>query len=340
MDRNVVIRGLTVFTVCVLLAFAPGLLAGSNDIFICGDLTGDGTVSDIADLVQLVNYMFAGGTPPANLAAADCDGSGGIDIADLVCFIRFMFEAGPVPDCWVADHEDDPGLCLSLPETAKADGDEEYMYTEADGNRIHIYHVNAYYNCCIGYLVEYRREGFQIQAFEHDTATYLCACLCNFNTVSTLYYMDDGTYTITLWGGYDYLYHGGDPVIIGVDTVEVSATPVLIDYWNDPCEIPDTDGSVEIINYQFSDGILSFDHMEASSDCMAQFTVDFSLTGDTIRLYERKVSELVAGCTCEYDIHARVDNLMPGTYVAELYVQPYPGSPDLLYDRREIILED
>ena len=62
-----------------------------------GDVNNDGSV-DIADLVYLVDYMFAGGPDPIpQWQQGDVDCTGGIDIGDLVYLVDFMFNSGPSP---------------------------------------------------------------------------------------------------------------------------------------------------------------------------------------------------------------------------------------------------
>jgi parallel beta-helix repeat protein len=62
-----------------------------------GDLNYNGG-ADIADLVNLVDYMFQGGAAPVCLGPADIDGNGsGPDISDLVFLVTFMFQSGPPP---------------------------------------------------------------------------------------------------------------------------------------------------------------------------------------------------------------------------------------------------
>ena len=67
--------------------------------YICGDVDGNGSGPDIADLVYLVQYMFSGGPAPTAMAATNCAGGDGLDIADLVCFVNFMFSGGDPPLC-------------------------------------------------------------------------------------------------------------------------------------------------------------------------------------------------------------------------------------------------
>jgi hypothetical protein len=66
---------------------------------LCGDIDGSAEGPDIGDLVYLVDYMFNGGPPPPDMAAANIDGEPGINISDLVYLVDFMFNGGPLPIC-------------------------------------------------------------------------------------------------------------------------------------------------------------------------------------------------------------------------------------------------
>ncbi len=67
--------------------------------WLCGDIDGNGEGPDIADLVYLVDFMFAAGPPP-EIEAADVDASGGvIDVADVVTLVDFMFGDGEPLSC-------------------------------------------------------------------------------------------------------------------------------------------------------------------------------------------------------------------------------------------------
>lgn len=77
---------------------------GVGDACCCverGDIDGNGSGPDIADLVYLVAYMFASGPAPACMEACDVDGSGADpDIADVVYLVAYMFNGGfPPVDC-------------------------------------------------------------------------------------------------------------------------------------------------------------------------------------------------------------------------------------------------
>lgn len=69
-------------------------------ITVCGDINGDGQVGDVADLTYLVDYLFRGGSAPADMIAADLDGSEtGPDVADLIYLVNFLFLGGPALNC-------------------------------------------------------------------------------------------------------------------------------------------------------------------------------------------------------------------------------------------------
>lgn len=52
---------------------------------------------NIADVVSLVNYIFAGGSAPADEASVHFNCSNQTDIADAVYFISYVFASGPAP---------------------------------------------------------------------------------------------------------------------------------------------------------------------------------------------------------------------------------------------------
>ncbi len=81
------------------VSFVPRVVTGVWQTSLCGDIDGNGTVADIADLVYMVDYMFNDGPPPADLVMANIDGTGWIDIGDLVYLVDYMFNSGPPPIC-------------------------------------------------------------------------------------------------------------------------------------------------------------------------------------------------------------------------------------------------
>jgi hypothetical protein len=64
--------------------------------FKCGDGNGDGGVNS-ADVVYLLNYLFAHGAPPVPMATGDVNCDGVINSADVVYLINYLFAHGPQP---------------------------------------------------------------------------------------------------------------------------------------------------------------------------------------------------------------------------------------------------
>jgi hypothetical protein len=64
--------------------------------FIRGDTDLDGLVT-AADALDTLNFLFAGGTAPACLSAADADDSGDLDLADPLFSFFYLYLQGPPP---------------------------------------------------------------------------------------------------------------------------------------------------------------------------------------------------------------------------------------------------
>ena len=276
---------------------------------VCGDMDFSGSI-DIADLVYLVDYMFNGGPPPPFLPTADCDGNGQIDISDLVCWVDcwFVFEGGCTPQCAFEElnnHTENRGGCL---DSAGADGVpplERGMYVEAVGNDLHVYHPDAYYQCCLGYYVEYYQTGNQVFGFETDT-NELCDCYCPFDLESIIHNLSPGEYIVTLFG------IEGD--LVGVDTAVVGTG--VVDFTVGEC-VQDPKGPPEegdpIINYYWSAGILTMVHENAFFNCGAILELEFEIIGDTLRFHEKNTNEMVpVPCMCYYELTSVIEGIPPG----------------------------
>ncbi|UCC80778.1 MAG: hypothetical protein JSW64_05315 [Candidatus Zixiibacteriota bacterium] len=107
-------------------------------------------------------------------------------------------------------HQDIQSECLDHPDTP--DPAFGYMVLEAHGNDLHIHHINAHYQCCLLYTVEYFIDNFDITASESDTGAP-CDCYCYFNLKSIVYDLKSGLYSVALIG------IRGDTV--GIDTITV-----------------------------------------------------------------------------------------------------------------------
>ncbi|MBN1419386.1 MAG: hypothetical protein JXP34_11460 [Planctomycetes bacterium] len=91
---------------------------GGKTKFVRGSADGDANYT-IGDGVFTLNYMFAEGTPPACIKAADFDDNGSLTIGDPIAFLNFLFADGtpppaPSPGCGT-DPTDDPLPCESFP---------------------------------------------------------------------------------------------------------------------------------------------------------------------------------------------------------------------------------
>jgi len=64
-----------------------------------GDTNGDG-LTNVADIVFLVNFIFRAGAAPEPLDVGDVNCDGEVNVGDAVYLIRYIFKGGPAPgDC-------------------------------------------------------------------------------------------------------------------------------------------------------------------------------------------------------------------------------------------------
>lgn len=67
-----------------------------GQVFLRGDVSSDGDVS-LSDAVQLFNYLFLGGSPPACLDSADANDDGSVELTDGVQVLNYLFLGGSAP---------------------------------------------------------------------------------------------------------------------------------------------------------------------------------------------------------------------------------------------------
>jgi len=207
--------------------------------------------------------------------------------------------------------------------------DSDYVSIEVIGNDLHINHMNAYYQCCLGYYVQYDINGSYITAQESDTGM-LCDCYCYFNLRSILYDLKIGEYIVTVIG------ISGDTLTI--DTVIVDNDYELIGYSQNGClEMAPTGDPPDIV-YSYSGDTLTIEHFNAFFNCGADIMVVFERAGDTLRFYEINTSDEYAWCMCYFEVSATVTDIEPGEYVAEVYSYEPIEPPMQLIDRRVIQL--
>ena len=315
---------------CILLAFCTftiydiAITDGSD--YICGDINADGQL-DIADLTHIVAYFFQGGPEPANLWAADCDGNGQIDISDLMCFIRYMFEGGPDPACPLPIHLEFASPCIDFPPSGDVwlpEDDYTFssgclnmtdrsfptgsMFALLYGNDLHIYHINAYYQCCLEYQVDFavswQEDVVRVIATESDIGEP-CDCMCYFNLGSVLPDMVLGqpvTIIVTLIG-----IEGNT---VGIDTVEVGEH-----------------------GYMFAEAVgnsILISHMNAFYNCCLDYQVEYEFDGNNITAYEYDRGD-ACFCMCYFNLHSAVYDLEDGEYIVTLIGDPnWPTNGDTI----------
>lgn len=75
----------------------PDLLAAIQySFYLTGDVTGDGEI-DAADIIYLINYLYAYGPPPDPLFLGDVNCNDIINSADVIYLVNYLFQSGPQP---------------------------------------------------------------------------------------------------------------------------------------------------------------------------------------------------------------------------------------------------
>ncbi len=91
------LRAVTISVVLVVAMFLPPIAdSGVAQAAVCGDFDASQQV-DVTDVVSLINFIFAGGSAPADAALGDVDCNNRVDITDAVFMINFIFASGPYP---------------------------------------------------------------------------------------------------------------------------------------------------------------------------------------------------------------------------------------------------
>lgn len=79
--------------------YTPGTVAGQISMCLAGDFNNDNAGPDIADLAEMIGYLYLSGTPPGSMSKANVDGSAGIDIGDVTALISYLYLNGPRLSC-------------------------------------------------------------------------------------------------------------------------------------------------------------------------------------------------------------------------------------------------
>jgi hypothetical protein len=79
-------------------SLSSGFWKGLVAAYARGDANGDGVINS-ADVVYLINYLFAHGSAPQPWQAGDANCDGVINSADVVYLINYLFAHGSPPGC-------------------------------------------------------------------------------------------------------------------------------------------------------------------------------------------------------------------------------------------------
>jgi len=81
-------------------AILPTFYGGNITVlaYLTGDPNHDGII-DIADVVYLINYLFADGPEPDPYESGNTTCEGEVNIADVIFLINYLFVGGPLPSC-------------------------------------------------------------------------------------------------------------------------------------------------------------------------------------------------------------------------------------------------
>ncbi|MEW6050772.1 MAG: hypothetical protein AB1644_06885 [Candidatus Zixiibacteriota bacterium] len=307
MSRHKLLRQvLCLCLLCIPFLAIQSQTAARSAEQVCGDVDASGAI-DVGDIAYLVDFLCFNAAAPPYPQFATCDGNREIDISDLAWIIDYLFFSGPAPLCLEGSHTDVTGPCLShlvnkamsgAATTAGQSGclnrvqSEEQageMHAELVNGKLHVYHTNAYYQCCLGYSVTYEQTGRFITAVESDTGE-LCDCYCYFDLESVwegLYPYGDEYWIVVLIG------IEGDTV--GTDTIPVNGTMVL-----------------ETVGHD-----LHVHHLNAPLNCCPAFYVDYTIVGNQITAVEND-SLNACLCLCFYNLESVLYELSPGEYVVTL----------------------
>lgn len=205
----------------------------------------------------------------------------------------------------------------------KDGSDDDSVFVQVVGNDLAIYHINAFYNCGLAYVVNYSILDNFITAAEADTGMP-ADCICYFNLESTLYDLEEGSYVVRVLDIY------GEQIFEG--EITVGGEGWMQSYGNSGCLEKTPDKLAANVEYIYDNGVLTMNHYDAYFNCAADLVVAFSQSNDTLRFYEFNVSNQYVYCMCYFEIQAVVAGIAPGSYFLELYGE----EPTVLLDSRKM----
>ncbi len=205
----------------------------------------------------------------------------------------------------------------------KDSSDDDSVFVQVVGHDLTIYHINAFYNCGLAYVVDYTVMDGLIIAAEADTGMP-ADCICYFNLKSTLYGLEEGSYILRVLDIYGEEIYSGE--------ITVGGEGWLQSFDDSGCLEKTPEKLAANVEYTYDNGVLTMTHYDAWFNCAADLVVAFSQSNDTLRFFEFNVSNQYVYCMCYFEIQAVVAAVAPGTYFLELYGE----EPTVLLDSRKM----
>jgi hypothetical protein len=155
-----------------------------------GDTNGDAVV----DINDVLNVLGNWGTGPFEPPGSDANGDGVVDVTD---FLDVIGRWGPCPP---APFLDDYGNSGCLPDPASAyepcPEDDTFAFV-VEGDRLHVVHGNATYNCCPEEIAVTLAVGeWLLRLTEEEILEMPCDCMCCYEVTSTVGGLAPGAYTV------------------------------------------------------------------------------------------------------------------------------------------------
>jgi len=91
------------------------------------------------------------------------------------------------------------------------------VWSEVVEGVAYVHHDDAWWNCCPDTVFEIKRDGFDIDIYEHDLGTNPCLCGCYFDFTHALAGLEPGTYVARVWE----IWKQGEPELAGTTTFSI-----------------------------------------------------------------------------------------------------------------------
>ncbi len=178
-------------------------------------------------------------------------------------------------------------------------------------------------NCCPDKLeIETIIDANHITINEIETTTSGCRCTCDFPVTATLGPLDDGTYTIEVFGN-DGQSKGTAQITIG------NSSEPIVNYQISSCE-PDAFALAVETNTttRFTitiEGLyIHFQDIMVANCCPEELSIEMTIEQNLITIYEIEYTPGGCWCICDYPVSAILGPFGPGTYTVEVY-EDYGG---------------